>query len=88
MKIGILGGSFNPPHNGHLNIAKKCAAYLGLDKVLIIPSNIAPHKSSAAYADAKDRLNMCRLAFTDSLFDVSDIELRSGDLSYTLAKLS
>ena len=87
MKIGILGGSFNPPHNGHLNIAKKCAAYLGLDKVLIIPSNIAPHKSSAAYADAKDRLNMCRLAFTDSLFEVSDIELRRGDISYTVETL-
>ncbi|MBR6360610.1 MAG: adenylyltransferase/cytidyltransferase family protein, partial [Clostridia bacterium] len=46
MKTGILGGSFNPPHKGHLNIATKCAAFAGLDRVLIIPSNIAPHKSS------------------------------------------
>lgn len=87
MKTGILGGSFNPPHKGHLNIAVKCAEYCGFDRVLIIPSNIAPHKSSAAYVSGEDRLNMCKIAFSSPLFEVSSMEIDRGDTSYTVDTL-
>ena len=87
MKTGILGGSFNPPHKGHLNIATKCAAFAGLDRVLIIPSNIAPHKSSAAFVSGEDRLNMCKIAFPPPFFEVSSIEIDRGDTSYTVDTL-
>lgn len=87
MKIGIFGGSFNPPHKGHLFIARKCAELLGLEKILIIPSNIAPHKSSGVFAQSEDRLNMCRLMFDSPLFEVSDIEIRRGSTSYTVDTL-
>ncbi len=87
MKIGIFGGSFNPPHKGHLYIAEKCASLLGLDKTLIIPSNIAPHKSSAEYAGAEDRFNMCSLAFRSPSFEISKIEIERGSTSYSVDTL-
>ncbi len=87
MKIGLFGGSFNPPHKGHLYLAETCASALGLDRVLIIPSNIAPHKSSVSYASGEDRLNMCRIAFDSPLFEVSGIELDRGSTSYTVDTL-
>ncbi len=83
MKIGVFGGSFNPPHKGHLRLAAESAKAAGLDKVIIIPSCIPPHKSSGALVSAEDRLNMCRLAFDSPLFEVSSIELDRGDKSYT-----
>ena len=87
MKIGLFGGSFNPPHKGHLYLAEKSASALGLDRVLIIPSNIAPHKSSVSYVSGEDRLNMCRIAFDSPLFEVSEIELDRGSTSYTVDTL-
>ncbi len=61
-QIGLFGGSFNPIHNGHLHLARSVREQLHLDGVLLMPTGEAPHKSSAEYAPAADRLAMCRLA--------------------------
>lgn len=83
-KIGIFGGAFNPPHKGHVRLARDFADRLSLTEVLIIPSFIPPHKSPAALADAADRLAMCRLAFCDDeRFTVSAVEIDRGGKSYT-----
>lgn len=84
MKIGVFGGSFNPIHNSHLYLARQFAAALKLDKVLLIPTYIPPHKGTGQMAPSEDRLVMCRLAVEgDPLFEVSDMEIRRGDKSYT-----
>ena len=83
-KIGIFGGAFNPPHKGHVRLARDFADRLTLDEVLIVPSFIPPHKSAAALAGAADRLQMCRLAFCDDKrFIVSTVEIDRGGKSYT-----
>ncbi len=87
MKIGIFGGSFNPPHNGHLHLATSQAKQLGLGKVLIVPCFIPPHKQSGDLADSKHRLNMCKLAFPSPLFEVSSIEIDREKTSYTVETL-
>lgn len=85
MKIGIFGGSFNPIHNGHMNLALSVKDQLGLDRVIIMPSGEAPHKSSSEYAPAEDRLSMCRLAAEEyDGFEVSDYEIRRKGKSYTV----
>ena len=56
MKIGVFGGTFNPPHNGHVRLAKAAADELKLDKLLVIPSCIPPHKIAAKLADGQERL--------------------------------
>lgn len=88
-KIGVFGGSFNPIHNGHMNLALTVREKLGLDKVIIVPSGTAPHKSSVEYAPAADRLEMCRLAcegYED--FEVSDHEILQSGKSYTVYTVS
>ena len=87
-KIGVFGGTFNPPHIGHVRLAKAAADALGLDRVLIMPACVPPHKLPAALASGEDRLAMCRLAFGgDARFEVSDLELRRGSKSYTVETL-
>ena len=88
MKIGIYGGTFSPPHNGHVNAARMFAAAESLDKLLIIPTFIPPHKTETNAVPAEERLEMCRLAFTDDNFDVSDIEVRRKGKSYTFDTLT
>ncbi len=88
MKIGIYGGTFSPPHNGHVNAARMFAAAESLDKLLIIPTFIPPHKTETSTVPAEERLEMCRLAFTDDNFDVSDIEVRRKGKSYTFDTLT
>ena len=84
-KIGLFGGSFNPIHNGHINLAVSVKNELKLDKVIFIPSGTAPHKSSNEYASAEDRLKMCRLALEDyDDFEISDYELCRQGKSYTV----
>lgn len=61
-QYGLFGGSFNPIHYGHLHLAAAVHDALALDRVVLMPTGEAPHKSSAAYASATDRLAMCRLA--------------------------
>ena len=88
MKIGVFGGTFNPPQNGHVRLAKAAADELKLDKLLVIPSCIPPHKIAAKLADGQERLEMCRLAFgCDPRFEVSPMELERGSRSYTVETL-
>jgi len=83
-KIGIFGGSFNPPHNGHVNIAVQAKEELGLDKMLIMPTGTSPHKGKALVG-FNSREYMCRLAFGRLPgFEVTDIEGKSVRKSYTI----
>ena len=84
-RIGIIGGSFDPLHLGHLIIAQDAAEHLNLSEVIFIPAAIPPHKQDAQQVDAEHRLNMLRLAVkSDSRFSVSDIEIKRGGLSYSV----
>ena len=62
MRIGILGGTFNPPHLGHLVCAQEAHLQLELDRVLFIPASIPPHKAVEDEPGANHRLALCRLA--------------------------
>jgi nicotinate-nucleotide adenylyltransferase len=85
MRVGLLGGSFNPIHNGHLAIAGDVRDKLQLDRVLFVPTGNPPHKQDGSLAPAKDRYEMIRLAIADtSSFDLSDMELRRTGKSYTI----
>ena len=84
-RIGIMGGSFNPVHTGHLIIAQDAAERLELSEVLFIPAAIPPHKQHLRQVAAEHRLNMLRMAVeSDIRFSVSDLELRRGGVSYTI----
>ena len=63
MRIGIFGGTFNPIHKGHERIAHKAIETGELDRLIVMPANVPPHKTAASLATAADRLEMCRLAF-------------------------
>lgn len=84
-KIGIFGGSFDPPHLGHILALQEFQQKLSLDRVLVIPANNPPHKQLAyCGASAEQRLHMTRLAVQDlSYVEVSDLELRREGKSYT-----
>lgn len=87
-QLGLFGGSFNPIHNGHLHLVKSVRDALKLDGVLLVPTGEAPHKSSAEYAPAADRLEMCRLAAKKYRWiRVSDYEMRKSGKSYTVETL-
>jgi nicotinate-nucleotide adenylyltransferase len=84
-RLGLLGGSFNPIHNGHLTIAQHVQERLQLSRVLFIPTGDAPHKRDGSLAPANVRLEMVRLAIADHpLFTVSDIEVRRTGKSYSI----
>ncbi|MBC8584373.1 nicotinate (nicotinamide) nucleotide adenylyltransferase [Youxingia wuxianensis] len=88
MKIGIFGGTFNPVHNGHINLARAYLKALSLDKLIVIPDNIPPHKPYTALVSGQDRYEMCRLAFLDiPLCQVSPMELNRSHKSYTVDTL-
>lgn len=88
MRIGIFGGTFDPPHLGHLIVAGDAHAALGLDRLLFIPSAIPPHKHATIRTPAELRLAMVRAATRgDSRFRVDDSELRRSGPSYTVDTL-
>ena len=89
-KIGIYGGSFNPPHLGHIQAAKAFQEELGLDKLLLIPAAEPPHKKlPAGSPSGQHRLEMVRLAAADLPFaEVDDLELRREGASYTVDTLT
>lgn len=89
MRIGVLGGSFNPPHNGHLIVASDAFEALALDRLLIVPASANPLKGIEAAGTTPDqRLEMVRLAFGgDARFEVSSMEMERGGLSYTVETL-
>ncbi|MCF7873760.1 MAG: nicotinate-nucleotide adenylyltransferase [Candidatus Omnitrophica bacterium] len=87
MKIGILGGTFNPPHIGHLILAQEAVYQLNLNKVFFIPTNKSPHKEKDQL-DPGQRLEMVKLAIEDNpKFQVLDIELKRRGISYTVDTL-
>jgi nicotinate-nucleotide adenylyltransferase len=87
-RVGILGGTFNPPHLGHLVCASEAASQLGLGRVLLTPVAQAPHKEAPYDPGAQERLELCRLAVAgDERLGVCDIEVRRGGSSYTVDTL-
>lgn len=85
MKVGIFGGTFNPPHIGHVNMCKLFLERLSLDKVFVIPSSIPPHKQIKSKITTEQRIEMSRIAFSSvsSKIEVSDIETKRSGKSYT-----
>jgi nicotinate-nucleotide adenylyltransferase len=84
-RLGLLGGSFNPIHNGHLTIASQVREMLQLDLVLFIPTGDPPHKRDGSLASAADRFEMVRLAVAGiPFFRISDIEVRRTGKSYSI----
>ena len=82
--VAVFGGTFNPFHNGHLEIIKTLVSLDAFDKILIIPTNIPPHKNAPMLASGEDRLAMCSLALKDfKNVEVCDVELRRNGPSYT-----
>jgi len=86
-KIGIFGGSFNPIHNGHIYVAENVMKKLELDKVIFIPTGIAPHKDNKSFASKEHRYNMVKLAVEDK-FEISDIEVKTDRVCYTVDTMS
>lgn len=83
-RIGILGGSFDPVHNGHLHMAQSAYEQFHLDKVWLLPNGHAPHKDELRMAEAKHRMAMCELAVQKYAFmETCDIEITSEECSYT-----
>jgi nicotinate-nucleotide adenylyltransferase len=88
VKVGIFGGTFDPPHYGHLIAAQDAHAELALDKVVFIPARIPPHKQHENVTTAAVRLRMIQAATAgDDRFEVSDVELRRTGPSYTVDTL-
>lgn len=84
MKIAILGGAFNPVHREHVNLAKAAVKELKLDKIIIMPTAVSPHKSGKLTADFWQRFEMCRYAFSSiPEAEVNAYELSHGGVSYT-----
>lgn len=88
IRIGIYGGTFSPPHNGHIQAAKAFMEQMWLDFLYVIPTALPPHKEMEVEISAKDRLEMCRLAFAgiEGVY-VSDMEIARGGRSYTVDTL-
>ncbi len=88
MNIGIFGGTFNPPHIGHLIVAEHVRTTLGLDQILFMPAAIPPHKVGHDIISEEHRLAMLRLAIAGNPhFEISEIELMRGGISFTVDTL-
>ncbi|MDP9383022.1 MAG: nicotinate-nucleotide adenylyltransferase [Chloroflexota bacterium] len=86
--LGVLGGTYDPPHHGHLAAAEEARYRLGLDRVLWVPVGDPPHKRHRAITPAAHRIAMVRAAVADNrAFEVSDVELRRAGPSYTVDTL-
>lgn len=85
MRIGVFGGTFNPPHNGHVTMVRAAVTQLGLDKLLIVPDCVPPHKPLPSGVTARQRYDMAALmaAPVGRMAETSDIELRRTGKSYT-----
>ena len=87
-KLGILGGTFDPIHYGHLLIAQSALEEFDLDQILFVPTGKSPHKSSAQVTDSRIRCEMVELAIKDnSRFALSYIEAESSQVNYTYRTL-
>ncbi|MCM0597776.1 nicotinate-nucleotide adenylyltransferase [Periweissella fabaria] len=84
-RVGIMGGTFNPIHNGHLIMAEQVRSQLGLDEILFIPNNIPPHIDTKTAIDGTTRAKLIELAIEDnSDFNLERIELIKGGVSYSI----
>ncbi len=87
-RIGIYGGTFSPPHKGHVEAARAFMKQMRLDYLYVIPTATPPHKNLDNAVDARHRLRMCELAFADvEGVIVSDVEIKRGGISYTVDTL-
>lgn len=88
MKVGIYGGTFSPPHLGHVRAAELFIRERKLDELHVIPAGMPPHKAEDGFATSDDRLTMCRLAFSHlKEVKVSDREIAREGKSYTVLTL-
>ena len=88
IRLGIYGGTFSPPHLGHVCAASSFVRGAALDKLIIMPDFIPPHKSNFGNVLPEDRLEMCRIAFADvPCAEVSNFEILRGGKSYTYLTL-
>lgn len=83
-RVGLMGGTFNPVHNGHLIVADQVASQLGLDQVVFLPDNLPPHVDKKEAIAAKDRVKMVRMAIAgNEKFTLDTLEVDRGGVSYT-----
>ncbi len=88
IKVGLLGGTFNPIHLGHLRAAEEVREILTLEKIYFIPASIPPHKDPSEVASSPHRLKMLKIATQGNpFFEISDFELRHDGPSYTIDTL-
>jgi len=88
-RVGLLGGTFNPVHNGHLHAAEEVRRRAGLRRILFIPSYIPPHKLSAEMASPEDRFAMVSLALKGHpAFEASPLEIDVRETSYSIITLN
>jgi nicotinate-nucleotide adenylyltransferase len=84
-KIGVFGGSFDPVHCGHLIVAQDVFSALSLERVILVPAAVPPHKTGVRLSPAEHRLAMTRLvAAKDERFESSAAEIERGGVSYTV----
>lgn len=87
-RVGIFGGTFNPPHVGHIEAARAFVKGASLDELIIMPSFIPPHKEYLSTVSCEERLQMCKIAFADvEKATVSNLEISRGGKSYTYLTL-
>jgi len=87
-RIGIMGGTFDPIHNGHILLGKQAYMEYGLDEIWFMPSHIPPHKKDHHITDSEDRVNMLRLALADLPYcKVSEFEMQREGNTYTAQTL-
>ena len=87
MRIGLYGGSFNPVHFGHVGVARRAIADLGLDRLVVLPANVSPFKTGEAASRPMpwDRLELVKAAFSSvEKAEVDERELRRGGVSYAI----
>lgn len=87
-RIGVLGGTFDPPHLGHLALARAALKECKLDRMIFVPAKYPPHKPASDVSSEFDRLNMLKLALEGHPeFEISDLELKRNGLSYSVDTL-
>jgi nicotinate-nucleotide adenylyltransferase len=87
-RLGILGGTFDPPHNGHIAVARTALKEFDLRNVIFVPAKYPPHKQAEEISSETDRLNMLKLAVDNyPEFEVSEMELNREGLSFTIDTL-
>jgi nicotinate-nucleotide adenylyltransferase len=87
-EVGVLGGTFDPVHVGHIHVAREVQRILAVERVLLVPSHVPPHKAAPEAGTAAHRLAMLRLAVAGgSGLEVSTLEIDRGGVSYTIDTL-